>query len=181
MEFDEDGERISVRYHILNSNTNNEFVNVGEYVSDSQKTVTIVNKTKIIWPGATKQKPDGTKWSAKFKVVLIEEKPFIFKVRKPKHMKCMNVYNYSVDCPWSHSKLMFKYLFNIDIKQKQIFIENMTENYCCYGYCIDLIKILSEKLNFEYETYLVPDGLYGDYVSNKMLLCSNYNILLYFS
>jgi glutamate receptor ionotropic, NMDA 1 len=28
-----------------------------------------------------------------------------------------------------------------------------------------LIKVLSKQLNFEYEVYLVPDGLYGDFIS----------------
>lgn len=44
-------------------------------------------------------------------------------------------------------------------------IDGSSIDYCCYGYCIDLIKKLSKKLSFEYEVYLVPDGLYGDIVS----------------
>jgi len=109
VEFDEDGERISVRYQILNSNTSNQLIDVGEYVSDSQNTLINVNKANIIWPGSTKQKPDGTKWSAKFKVVVIEEKPFVFKIPKPKHMHCIHVYNYSVECPWSNGKPTFNF------------------------------------------------------------------------
>jgi hypothetical protein len=63
-----------------------------------------INQSKIIWPGNLNQKPDGTKWSKKFRVVLIEEKPFIFKALKPKDKECKDLYNKSVYCPWSYSK-----------------------------------------------------------------------------
>ena len=39
--------------------------------------------------------------------------------------------------------------------------------YCCFGYCIDLIRTLSTQLDFDYELYLVPDGLYGDIDSKQ--------------
>lgn len=45
-----------------------------------------------------------------------------------------------------------------------IYLDGKTEEYCCYGYCIDLIKTLSTQLEFDYELYMVPDGLYGDIV-----------------
>lgn len=41
------------------------------------------------------------------------------------------------------------------------FSDNVTDYYCCYGYCVDLIRYLSNDLEFDYEMYLVPDGLYG--------------------
>jgi ionotropic glutamate receptor NMDA 1 len=97
-----------------------------------------------VWPGGSSNKPDGTKWSSKFKIVVIEEKPFVFKKMKPKNVECKQAYNNSVDCPWSY--------------------KNFTQNYCCFGYCIDLIRLLSQELNFIYEIYIVPDGLYGDMV-----------------
>ena len=48
--------------------------------------------------------PDGSKWSDKLKVVVIEEKPFIFKILKTKNTDCNSIYNNSVYCPWSYSK-----------------------------------------------------------------------------
>jgi hypothetical protein len=71
-----------------------------------------------MWPGLSRNKPDGTKWSAKFKVVIIEEKPFIFKIPKPKNKDCNSFYNNSIECPWSHSKhynLKLNILVNIRI------------------------------------------------------------------
>jgi hypothetical protein len=42
--------------------------------------------------------------------------------------------------------------------------DGSAQDFCCYGYLIDFIETLSIQLSFEYELYLVPDGLYGDMV-----------------
>ena len=72
--------------------------------SDLKGTSLYLNKSKIVWPGNSRKKPDGTKWSSKLKVVVIEEKPFIFKTPKITNKKCTEILNNSVDCPWSFSK-----------------------------------------------------------------------------
>ena len=41
-------------------------------------------------------------------------------------------------------------------------LDGTSKDYCCYGYCIDLIKVIARKLKFEYQVYMVPDGQYGD-------------------
>lgn len=48
--------------------------------------------------------------------------------------------------------------------------DNVTTNYCCFGYCIDLIKKMADILKFDYHIYLVPDSTYGDYVRKKQKL-----------
>ena len=37
------------------------------------------------------------------------------------------------------------------------------ENFCCFGYCIDLLKELSKNLTFVYTLHLVGDNKYGAY------------------
>lgn len=37
-------------------------------------------------------------------------------------------------------------------------------DYCCRGYCIDLLKALSHRINFTYELGLSPDGQFGHYI-----------------
>ena len=160
IEFDDDGDRISTHYNIINLNSNKK-INIGHFKSDSKSLDLDVNSTKIIWPGNTRQKPDGTKWSSKFKIVVIEEKPFIFKVAKPVNTQCNQIVNNSYECPWSYSNTFLTTFIHYLIVLKK---ENKSKNYCCYGYCIDLIKRISDKLQFEYELYLVPDSLYGDLV-----------------
>ena len=36
-------------------------------------------------------------------------------------------------------------------------------DYCCEGYCIELLEKLAEKLNFSYDLYQVADDSYGSY------------------
>ena len=126
MEFDEDGDRISTEFNILNIN-NQYFLGVGKFFvrteltiptdyshsfgrflmehcfkTNSRRSTLQLNQSIIVWPGNIRQKPDGTKWSAKFRVVVIEEKPFIFTHPKPKNMKCKQFLNNSEECPYSN-------------------------------------------------------------------------------
>ncbi len=66
-----------------------------------------LNATKIVWPGNTFRKPEGTKWSSKLKIVVIEEEPFIFKRLKPKNIPCNEINSNSTECPWSYSNFIF--------------------------------------------------------------------------
>ena len=34
---------------------------------------------------------------------------------------------------------------------------------CCSGFCIDLLRLLSEKMSFDYELFEVPDRKWGAY------------------
>lgn len=69
---------------------------------DSKSALVNANISKIMWPGATYQMPDGTKWSNKFRIVTIEEKPFVFKRPKPLNQECYLIQNNSIDCLWTH-------------------------------------------------------------------------------
>ena len=39
--------------------------------------------------------------------------------------------------------------------------------FCCWGYCIDLLNKLSERVNFTFDLFLSPDGEFGDFVSRN--------------
>ena len=39
--------------------------------------------------------------------------------------------------------------------------ENTTGNARFEGFCMDLLAALAERLHFEYDLYLVPDGQFG--------------------
>jgi glutamate receptor ionotropic, NMDA 1 len=46
---------------------------------------------------------------------------------------------------------------------------NLTEKeFCCRGYCIDLLKALSHRINFTYELALSPDGQFGHYILKNL-------------
>ena len=67
----------------------------------------------------------------------------------------------------SVNKIIFSIIYRIFriLMKLYEFSDGTTKDYCCYGYCIDLIHMIAKKLHFEYEIYMVPDGLYGDMVS----------------
>jgi ionotropic glutamate receptor NMDA 1 len=114
------------------------------YKSDKDNMALNINTSNIVWPGGLTTKPDGSKRSSHLRIVVIKDKPFIFTRRKPDNDECSEIHNNAIDCTWSHG--------------------NTTRDYCCYGYCIDMIQMLSYMLKFTYDLYLVPDGLFGDMV-----------------
>lgn len=38
------------------------------------------------------------------------------------------------------------------------------KQYCCKGFCMDLLKELAKKINITYELLLSPDGQFGSYI-----------------
>jgi len=40
---------------------------------------------------------------------------------------------------------------------------NQRKYHCCSGLCIDLLKMLGEKISFDFELFEVPDGKWGAY------------------
>ncbi|KAG1656451.1 Glutamate [NMDA] receptor subunit 1 [Nymphon striatum] len=40
-------------------------------------------------------------------------------------------------------------------------ISRTNDKYCCYGYCMELLKQLAERLNFTYEVHLEEDNIFG--------------------
>lgn len=54
----------------------------------------------------------------------------------------------------------YSYSLNIFSKNATINKDGLVE-YCCTGLCVDLLQILSSKMNFDYEMYEVPDREWG--------------------
>lgn len=44
------------------------------------------------------------------------------------------------------------------------FVPLAANEYCCRGYCIDLLIELSKRINFTYDLALSPDGQFGHYI-----------------
>jgi len=41
---------------------------------------------------------------------------------------------------------------------------------CCSGFCIDLLRLLSEKISFDFELFEVPDKKWGAF---EMVICAS--------
>ena len=102
---------------------------------------------EILWPGKEAKKPEGIIIPRHLKVLTVEEKPFVY-------VRQLNADDASpneceedeVPCP----------LFNAT--------NGRANDYCCRGYCIDLLRKLANSINFTYDLALSPDGQFGHYV-----------------
>ncbi|CAF4707499.1 unnamed protein product, partial [Rotaria sp. Silwood1] len=108
------------------------------------KTELKLNEDEIIWPNRLNRKPDGIHTRRNVSVVTIVEKPFVF-ARPGNDCDSLS----EVFCP------------------RKTLNSSTYEEYCCYGYCIDLLKKLSKNLTFFYTLHLVADGKYGSFEKER--------------
>ncbi|PAA93976.1 hypothetical protein BOX15_Mlig011462g1 [Macrostomum lignano] len=93
--------------------------------------------------------PFSFKRKTTLRVVTKLSKPFVLNRTKEANMSCMynpNPVNFSgeVDCTWQ------------DPNSGKVY------EYCCFGYCIDLLRRLANSTPFNYNLYLVSDGTIGN-------------------
>ncbi|CAF4292745.1 unnamed protein product, partial [Rotaria sp. Silwood2] len=143
IEFNEEGDRVESLYDIINVQKGQLKV-VGNYRSNTiDKTELNLDEQEIIWPSGLRQKPYGIRTRQNVSVVTIAEKPFIF-------TRSGN------DCHLGTEVLCPRKKLNDSINDEY-------ENFCCRGYCIDLLQELSKNLSFVYTLHLVADNKYGSY------------------
>ncbi|CAM4800832.1 unnamed protein product [Rotaria magnacalcarata] len=107
------------------------------------KTELKLDEEKIIWPSGLRKKPDGIRKRRNVTVVTIVEKPFIFARPGNNCESTSEIY-----CP--------RKTLNKSSDEEY-------EQFCCYGYCIDLLHELSKNLSLGYTLHLVADGKYGSF------------------
>ncbi|KAL7018717.1 hypothetical protein ACKWTF_010879 [Chironomus riparius] len=148
--FDDSGDRIYAEYDVINIGKKNGLKVVGKFFFDDEreKMRLKINDSEIVWPGRIKKKPEGFFIPTHLKVLTIEEKPFVY-VRKltEEEIECEED---EIPCPH----------FNVT--------NGNEKDYCCRGYCIDLLKALSHRINFTYDLALSPDGQFGHYIIKNL-------------
>lgn len=151
MAFDDNGDRMFAEYEVINVRENQRKRIVGKLLFDTekQKMRLRINDNDIQWPGNETKKPEGIIIPRHLKVLTVEEKPFVY-VRKlnadDETLASTKCEDDEIPCP----------LFNAT--------DTTANEYCCRGYCIDLLKALSNRVNFTYDLALSPDGQFGHYV-----------------
>lgn len=150
--FDDQGDRIHAEYNLVNIQRKKRQVVTGRYFfnRDTNKMHFSVEEKSIIWPGRQHVKPEGFMIPTHLKVLTIEEKPFVY-TRKiaDDQESCLAE---EIPCPY----------FNATFDE--------IGRYCCKGYCMDLLKELSKKINFTYSLALSPDGQFGNYMLKNTTL-----------
>nr|CAH7750963.1 unnamed protein product [Callosobruchus chinensis] len=143
--FDDQGDRINAEYNIVNIQRKRRRWLLGNTFStgESNKMHLNVDEKNIIWPGRQSTKPEGFMIPTHLKVLTIEEKPFVYVRKLEGKDTCTGE---EIECPH----------FNTT--------NDIDGSFCCRGYCMDLLKELSKKINFTYSLALSPDGQFGNYV-----------------
>ncbi|KAJ6222112.1 hypothetical protein RDWZM_000657 [Blomia tropicalis] len=144
IKFDDAGDRLFGEYEILNIINNTERP-VGNYKFNAKemKMELNLNLDQIEWPGHNNQKPLGYFVPSHLTITTLAERPFVWV--KPFPFDQIECEDNQILCP------------------KLNLTTNVEEDFCCEGYCIDLLKELASKLNFTYNLKVVADGQYGTY------------------
>lgn len=111
-----------------------------------------INASLLEWPGSVKGRIiSGVFINRHLRIVTLQEKPFVWVLD-------------SQEC-WS--KTSNNSIFKNSTKflsipcRKIISTSGGYEQFCCEGYCMDLLEEISKQLNFTYDLYLAPDSQYG--------------------
>ncbi|XP_021355650.1 glutamate [NMDA] receptor subunit 1-like isoform X2 [Mizuhopecten yessoensis] len=141
--FNEDGDRVNAVYFIRNSQQDK--VSMVGYYGNKQATepaLKITGENKIVWPGNLMVKPKGVKISTHLKVVTLKATPFVHTELLSEKGSCEEGKN---------ERICWK--VNSTTGEKV--------DYCCYGYCIDMLIDISKKVNFTFELHLSTDNSFG--------------------
>jgi ionotropic glutamate receptor NMDA 1 len=144
----ETGDRLDSDYDLVNVGIDRKTRVVGSFVHSvrEEKMKLSIDLGSIIWPGKERSKPPGFYVPTHLKVVTIAEKPFVWVY--PPRLDGATCPEGTIRCP------KFVQISSIQTRE---------DVYCCAGYCMDLLKGLSSRLNFTFEVYLVSDDGYGSY------------------
>lgn len=119
---------------------------------EKQKMRLRINDSIILWPGKQKKMPEGIIIPTHLKVLTIEEKPFVYARQLPDD--AMHCEDDEIRCP----------LFNST--------NGLDKEFCCRGYCLDLLTALASRINFTFDLALSPDGQFGHYNLRNQTLSS---------
>ncbi|GAB6030252.1 Glutamate [NMDA] receptor subunit 1 [Chamberlinius hualienensis] len=151
VEFDDNGDRRGAEYELINVYDGTQVV-VGQYTHSKAKMkmeLTVQDK-QIVWPGNRTTPPPDCIIPSNLRIVTVVDKPFVW-ARKIENNEVCDVDRGEILCPKNAS--------NATLNGPQ----DTIVNHCCWGYCIDLLKTLSIKMNFTYNLRLGKDGQYGTF------------------
>ncbi|KAL5009627.1 hypothetical protein ScPMuIL_011932, partial [Solemya velum] len=144
--FNAEGDRLNPVYWIKNVNRSS-INNVGFYGSfqEDRNKLSFSNIPGIMWPGGNMGKiPIGIKISTHLKVVTIYSKPFVY-TEKMEVKKTCEREKQEILC-----------------KHTNMTTGEVTQN-CCWGYCMSMLLLLEEKVNFTFDLQLSSNNSFGSF------------------
>ncbi|XP_078319619.1 glutamate receptor ionotropic, NMDA 2B-like isoform X2 [Crassostrea virginica] len=159
VQFSKNGVNQLVKLRIVNiqSSTENRMTRkiwreVGRWVpvesKTNQESEMVVEMSGITWPGNSVLPPLGKPEKRFLRIVTLKEQPYVFYLDKDANDRCVPP---AVPCHVMKGKS-----FSNDSS-----LQNNTVSRCCAGLCIDILSVMSSKMQFDYELYEVPDRTWG--------------------
>ncbi|XP_061169322.1 glutamate [NMDA] receptor subunit 1-like isoform X2 [Saccostrea echinata] len=146
--FDSSGDRLNPVYYFQNVQLKNgkpSIENIGFYGNPKViSNVLGINESKIVWPGKKTTRPSGINISTELKIVTLESVPFVY-TRKMTE---------SDSCNWDKNERLCPLVNETT---------GIKEDYCCWGYCIDMLIQIADMVNFTYSIHLGSSGEFGSY------------------
>ncbi|XP_062566028.1 glutamate [NMDA] receptor subunit 1-like isoform X2 [Saccostrea cucullata] len=146
--FDSSGDRLNPVYYFQNVQLKNgkpSIENIGFYGNPKVISNALeINESKIVWPGKKKTRPSGINISTELKIVTLESVPFVY-TRKMTE---------SDSCNWDRNERLCPLVNETT---------GIKEDYCCWGYCIDMLIQIADMVNFTYSIHLGSSGEFGSY------------------
>ncbi|XP_062614657.1 glutamate receptor ionotropic, NMDA 2B-like isoform X1 [Saccostrea cucullata] len=143
---------VNIQQMTENHRTSRVWKEVGRWVpmesNVTHKAEMTVEMSGITWPGNAVLPPLGRPEKRFMRIVTLKEKPYVFYLDKDANGKCPPP---AVPC-----RLVKK--INPENNNTP---QNNTVSRCCAGLCIDILRVLSSKMQFDYELYEVPDQTWG--------------------
>ncbi|XP_052244052.1 glutamate [NMDA] receptor subunit 1-like isoform X2 [Dreissena polymorpha] len=145
LQFTNEGDRLNSIYYIQNKQQDR--VQMVGYHGNKESQGQMVNlRNEIVWPNGETDTPEGVQISTHLQVVTIESKPFVY--RFP--LLTENDMNHcdkkkGVNCSFTNSTT------------------GETTFHCCYGYCMEMLKLIAGKVNFTYSVHLSAENIFGSF------------------
>ncbi|KAL8576689.1 hypothetical protein ACOMHN_025164 [Nucella lapillus] len=100
----------------------------------------------IVWPGGSSIPPSGMPARRYLRIATLDENPYVMYADPGHEGACSD---HSVPCR----------VYERDKTKRRL--SNTTVPMCCYGLSIDLLKVFSRELRFDYDLFEVDDGMWG--------------------
>ena len=137
-----------------------------------------LDESHILWPGRKKEKPVGERIPTHLQVLTIEEKPFVYvrKIKRSEGETCRQdgADSNELPCPLlrrgSNGNFTIRCFDSSCTNDAGNYMHNLlsdSTDYCCYGYCMDLLVEIAKKINVTFNLTLSPDGQFGSYVARN--------------
>ncbi|CAG2217171.1 GRIN1 [Mytilus edulis] len=147
--FNNDGDRLNPIYYFKNRQPMG-IVPVGYFGNKEAMVPALDISDNITWPGNINTKPKGLNIVTHLEVVTLEAKPFVHTRLRSEGGPCGTDED-KFELPCNHVNMS----------------TNVTTEYCCWGYCMEMLREISQMVNFTYDVHISHDKTFGSFEKRR--------------